>query len=199
MLSFFFLGLRPWPRIGAAVLMLAAVEVLRPLGLGALIRNWHDTGLGGPWGTFSLSFFAITASALGELTIDLPVVRRLGALTVAAVVLAGAGAVALLLGPFSKHLLSASYILFTSGVSAALLACLAAWREALRFPLPALGSLGRNPLLLYIVHALLGLVVLALFSTSSAPLTAWGAGLGVLVLCAGLALLLDRFKLYVKL
>ncbi len=199
MLSFFFLGLRPWPRIGAALLMLAAVEVFRPLGLGALIQDWYDTGLGGPWGTFSLSFFAITASAIGELTRDLPVVRRLGALAGAAAALAATGALALFLGPFSKHLVSASYILFTSGISAALLACLAAWREALRLPLPVLGSLGRNPLLLYMVHSVLGLAALALCAADSGALAAWGAGLAVLAVCTALALLMDRFKLHVKL
>jgi predicted acyltransferase len=199
MLSFFFLGLRPWPRIAGALLMLAAVEILRPLGLGALIQDWYDTGLGGPWGTLSLSFFAITASAIGELTIDLPVVRRLAALAGAAAALATAGALALLLGPFSKHLGSASYVLFTSGVSVALLACLAAWREALRLPLPVLGCLGRNPLLLYMVHSVLGLAALALVAADSGALAAWGAGLAVLAVCTALALVLDRFRVYLKL
>jgi predicted acyltransferase len=199
MFAFFFLGLRPWPRIGAALLVLAAVEVLRPLGLGSLIEGWYDTGLGGPWGTFSLSFFAITASALGELIIGLSAARKLGVLAGAAAALAACGAVALILGPFSKHLLSASYILFTAGVSAALLAGIEAWREVLRLPLPLLGSLGRNPLLLYIIHAVLGLAVLAMIAAGSAAWMAWTAGLGVLAVCTALAVLLDRLSLYVKL
>ena len=65
--SFFFLLVPPWPRLAAAAGLLALVEVLRPLGLGALVGQWYETGLGGPWGTFSLSFFAIVASALGQL------------------------------------------------------------------------------------------------------------------------------------
>lgn len=199
MFAFLFLGLRPGPRIGVAVLLLAIMEVLRPLGFGALIQGWYDTGLGGPWGTVSLSFFAIVASALGEITIALPTARRLGALVGAAAVFSAAGLAALLVGPFSKHLLSASYILFTTGVSAALLAAFSAWREVLRLPVPLLGSLGRNPLLLYIVHAVLGLAVLAVFAASTPAWTAWLAGFAVLALCAGLGLVLDRYSVYVKL
>ncbi len=199
MFSFFFLGLRPLPRISAAILVLAAVEVVRPLGLGELMQGWYDTGLAGPWGTFSLSFFAISASALGELAIGLPPVRRLAGIGAVAVLMAGAGVAALLYSPFSKHLLSLSYVLFTTGVSAGLLALLVAWREVLGLPLPVLSSLGRNPLLLYMLHAVLGLGVLALFSPASPALVAWGMALAVLAVCIGTALLLDSRALYVKL
>jgi predicted acyltransferase len=199
MFSFFFLGLRPWPRLGAALLVLAAVEVLRPLGLSALMAGWYDTGLAGPWGTFSLSFFAITASALGEMTLEMPAPRRPAALAGAGAAMAAASVAALLLAPFSKHELSLSYILFTAGVSAGLLAVLSAWRETLRLPLPLLGSLGRNPLLIYVLHALLGLAVLALFPAGSPAGVAWSGALAVLALCTGIALLLDRGKLYLKL
>ncbi len=199
MFSFFFLGLHPWPRLAAALLVLAAVEILRPLGLGALMAGWYDTGLAGPWGTFSLSFFAISASAIGELAAGLPTARRLAALSGAGAVLAAAGAAALLQSPFSKHALSLSYILFTAGLSAGLLALLAAWREALRLPLPFLGGLGRNPLLFYMLHAVLGLVVLALFPADSPAGTAWAAALAVLVICTVAAVLLDKRRLYVKL
>jgi len=199
MLSFFFLGLRPWPRIGAAVLLLAAVEALRPLGLGKLMQGWYDTGLAGPWGTFSLSFFAITASALGELSVDLPAARRLILLAGAAAVLAAAGAAALFFTPFSKHLLSLSYILFTAGVSAGLLALLVTWRDLLRLPIPLLGSMGRNPLLLYMLHSVLGLGALALVAGGSPAAGAWLAALAVLVACTATAVLLDRRKLSLKL
>ena len=61
--AFFFLLIAPWPRLGAAVLLLAGVEILRPLGLGSLMQAWYETGMAGPWGTFSLSFFWGRAAA----------------------------------------------------------------------------------------------------------------------------------------
>jgi len=199
MVSFFFLGIRPWLRIGAAFLVLAAVEALRPVGLGNLLGAWHDTGLGGPWGTPSLSFFSVLASAAGELLMPLATRQRLAALGVAAVVLAGLGAAALFLGPVSKHALSASWILVTSGISAALLALLVAWREALSLPVPLLGSLGRNPLLLYGVHAVLGLAAAAIVGANAAAPASWSAAVLVLVLCAVLSVVLDRRRIYLKL
>jgi predicted acyltransferase len=199
MFVFFFLLLSPWPRLAAAAVLLAAVEALRPLGLGELIQRWYDTGLGGPWGTFSLSFFALCASALGELTRESsPRVRLLSSVAMAAV-LGVAGIVASRFFPFSKHLLSLSYILFTCGVSSALLALFVVYRDIMRLPLPFVGSLGRNPLLLYMLHAVLGVAALAIFTENASGWTAWAASIGVLALCVAAAEILDRKRVYIKL
>src|SRR5208283_3981908 len=120
----FFLLLPRWPRLAAAAVLLALVETLRPLGLGSLMNAWYDTGIAGPWGTFSLSFFAITASSLGELVRDASPQKRFSVTALFAAALAAAGIIAQIFFPFSKHLLSLSYILFTAGVSAAVLALL---------------------------------------------------------------------------
>ena len=199
MFSFFFLGLRPLPRIAAGLLLLAVVELLRPLGLSELMARWYDTGLAGPWGTVSLSFFPIVASALGELTVGQAPARKVGILGAAGLLMVAAGAGALMYEPFSKHLLSLSYILFTAGLSAAILALLAAGREMLRVHVPVTDAMGRNPLLLYMLHSVLGLAALALFAQASPAWAAWASVLGVLVLCALGAVLLDRRGLYLKL
>jgi predicted acyltransferase len=199
MFTFFFLLLSPWPRLAAACLLLAVVEVLRPLGLGDLMQRWYNSGLGGPWGTFSLSFFALCASALGEMIKDAPTRTRLVASASMAVLFAAAGIAASFFFPFSKHLLSLSYILFTCGVSAGILALLVLCREILQLPIPLVGSLGRNPLFIYMLHAVLGVAVLAVFTQKAAAVTAWGFSLGVLVVCLAVAILLDRRKIYIKL
>jgi predicted acyltransferase len=196
---FFFLLLPPWPRLATAAVLLAAVEALRPLGLGGLIQRWYDSGLGGPWGTFSLSFFALCASALGELIGNSsPRVRLLASASMAAV-LGVAGIVASRFFPFSKHLLSLSYILFTCGVSSALLALFVVYRDIMRLPLPFVGGLGRNPLLLYMLHSVLGLAVLAIFTEKAAAWAAWAASVGVLAICVVAAEILDRKRIYIKL
>ena len=197
--SFFFMLLPPWPRLGTAALLIAIVETLRPMGLGGLMSQWYDSGIGGPWGTFSLSFFPIGASALGEMIRDASPRLRLIAPAAAAGVLFATGALALVFFPFSKHLLSLSYLCVTGGTAAALLALLVLWREILRWPVPLLGSLGTNPLLLYMLHAVLGVAVHALFDDNAAPWIAWAASLGVLAVCLAAALLLERKRIFIRL
>jgi predicted acyltransferase len=197
--SFFFLLLPPWPRFGAAALLLALVEILRPLGLGSLMNAWYDTGIAGPWGTFSLSFFAITASSLGELVKDAPSGKRLSMTALFAAALGAAGLLALIFFPFSKHLLSLSYILFTAGVSSALLALLILLREMWGLKIPIAGSLGRNALVLYMLHAVLGVGIQALLGDAASAALAWLASALVLGICILGAVLMDRKGLYIKL
>jgi len=199
LLSFFFLPIPPWPRLAAAAVLLAAVEVLRPLGLGGLINGWYDTGIGGPWGTASLSFFAIAASSLGEMLRDETSGRRLALSGAFALVLGAAGLIARAFFPFSKHLLSLSYILFTAGVASAVLCLLVLARELWGLKLPLTGSMGRNALLLYMLHAVIGVGVQALLGGGASAAAAWGASLLVLAVCAAAAVVLDRRKIHVKL
>ena len=199
LLSFFFLAIPPWPRLGAAAALLAAVEILRPLGLGALMNAWYDTGIAGPWGTFSLAFFAVVASSLGELAKDAPSGKRLSSAALFAAVLCAAGLAARVFFPFSKHVLSLSYILFTAGISAALLALFVALRERWGAKLPVLGSLGRNALLLYMLHAVIGVIAAALLGDDISVGLAWLVSFAVLGVCILVAVVLDRRKLFVRL
>ncbi len=199
LLSFFFMLLPPWPRLGAAALMLACVEILRPLGLGALINGWYDSGLGGPWGTFSLSFLIVVASVLGELIRAADARKRLAWSSGFAGVLIAGGIIAALFLPFSKHLMSLSYILFTGGVSAGVLALLVAITEMWGGSLGFVRSVGRNPLLLYMLHAVLGVLALTVAGVDASGAAAWGACAVVILLCIGAAWALDAKKLYVRL
>ncbi len=199
LLSFFFLLLPPWPRLAAGAMVLALVEIFRPLGLGSLMNAWYDTGIAGPWGTFSLSFFAIAASSLGELVKDASPEKRLSVTALFAAALGAAGLLSLTFFPFSKHLLSLSYILFTAGVSSALLALLVLVREKWGLKIPVAGSLGRNALVLYMLHSVIGVGVQALLGDSTDAGRAWTASFLVLGICILVAAAMDRKRLYVKL
>ncbi len=197
--SFFFMLLPPWFRLGAAALMLSCVEILRPLGLGTLINGWYDSGLGGPWGTFSLSFLIIVASVLGELIRDADARKRLMYASGFAGAMIVAGLAAAIFLPFSKHLLSLSYILFTGGVSAAVLALLVAITEMWKGSLGFVRSVGRNPLILYMLHAVLGVLALTVAGADAVAIGAWGACAIVMAVCIVAAWALDAKKLYVRL
>jgi predicted acyltransferase len=199
LLSFFFLPLPAWPRMGAAVLLLAAVEVLRPFGLDSLMNAWYDTGLAGPWGTFSLAFFPIVASSVGELVEDRGPDARFAIAGLFAVILGAAGLLALPLHPFSKHALSLSYILFTAGVSCGTLAVLVAITEIGGLKLPLLGGMGRNALVLYMLHAVIGVGVPAILPADSSAAAAWSASFAVLAVCAAAARVLDWKRISIKL
>jgi predicted acyltransferase len=197
--SFFFLLLSPWVRLGAAIALLAVVELLRPLGLGGLMAGWHDSGLAGPWGTFSLSFFIIIASVLGELIRNADARKRLAFTAGFAGAMMAAGVAASAFIPFSKHLLSLSYILFTGGVSSGVLALLVAVTEVGKMSLGLVAMLGRNPLLLYMLHAVLGVIALLIAGAEAGPLSAWAACALVLACCCAAAWALDAKRLYVRL
>jgi predicted acyltransferase len=197
--SFFFLFLKPVQRLCAAAAILAAVEVLRPLGFSALIAPWYDSGLAGPWGTFSLGAIAITASAIGEMLRDAQPRRRVGAAGIGGVSLMAAGLLALFLSPFSKHLLSLSYILFTTGIAGAALALLVAATEMGKLRIPLVGCLGRNALLLYMLHAVLGEALHALVPAVVGVLSAWGWTAAVLAACIAVAWVLDRKGIFLRL
>jgi predicted acyltransferase len=197
--SFCFLPLPPWPRLGAAGLLLVGVEVMRPFGLQALMLQWYGSGIAGPWGTFSLSFVIICASALGEMIRDASSRARLIASAGMAIVLCAGGLLARNFILFSKHLLSLSYVLFSCGIGSAFLGFLVSWRESLRLRIPLLGSLGRNALVIYMLHAVLSVAVHALFPVDSAAWIAWTSSSLILALCMAAAVLLDRRKIYIKL
>jgi hypothetical protein len=59
--------------------------------------------------------------------------------------------------------------------------------------------MGRNPLLLYMLHAVLGVAVHSLLPDDVAAWEAWSASLAVLAVCVAAAVILDRRKIYIKL
>ncbi len=65
--------------------------------------------------------------------------------------------------------------------------------------MPVVASMGRNALLLYMLHAVLGVGAQALLGDDASAAAAWGASLLVLALCAVVAVVLDRRKLYIRL
>jgi predicted acyltransferase len=200
-LAFPFLFLKPLPRSLAAALILLAVEILRPGLFGPAFQAWYASGIGGPLGAIPLAAIPIASSALGELLKDRSWPRRAITAGLAGLALLAGGLVATLaLGAINKHLLSLSYLLVTAGSALIALAGLEGLVAALGArDLPLLGPLGRNPLLAYMAGGILTLGMRAFLPASLAPALAWLASLALLGLMTGLAILLDRKRLYLRL
>lgn len=59
--AFLFMFLKPLPRLAAAAALLAACEILRPLGLEATFRAWYPSGIGGPLGFLPFAVLPLAA------------------------------------------------------------------------------------------------------------------------------------------
>ncbi|MFH1466171.1 MAG: heparan-alpha-glucosaminide N-acetyltransferase domain-containing protein [Pseudomonadota bacterium] len=171
-----FLRAPAWGRVLAALGVLVVYQVL-------LDRVWLDSVLAQPHGGLQGS---IAWGAMLLLATVVPEVRRRrwGVPVSGLVLVVGALALALLV-PVSKHRVSASYVLLSTGTSALALAAVEAAVRAgagLRW----LRAWGRNPLLLYVLH-LFVLTFVALPAARGWHAEAgWALLLGQLVVVLGL-------------
>ena len=198
-LSFPFLFLPPAWRARPRPRLLPACRLLRPAFFDGAFRAWYGSGIGGPAGAIPLAAIPIAASALGELLRGWSWERR-----AAASAIVGAACLALGIGlglliPVDKHMLSTSYLLLSFGAASLALAGLTLLDPLLGDRLPPLGSLGRNPLLAYMLGGVLTLALRAWVPVSVGAATAWGCSLGVLAVVTGTALLLDWKKVWIRL
>jgi predicted acyltransferase len=200
-----FMFFPPVLRITIAAIPLAAYQALVSLGVPIVI--FVDGGLGGPAATVSWGFIVILASAIGNWMRPHPesddkksnhkksvvVLCALGCATLSA------GIVLSLFIRFNKHLVSASYVTFSAGISALvmLVLYLAADIRGLRIPL--FGVIGRNALVLYISSNML-IPALNAIVPAIAPLPWVILGtMAVLGICVSAGFFLDWRKWYVRL
>ena len=198
-LSFPFLFLPPAWRGAAATALLVGVQLLRPVLFDGAFRAWYESGIGGPAGAIPLAAIPIAASALGEMLRGWSWRKR-----AAASAIAGGACLAIGIGlgfliPIDKHMLSTSYLLLGFGAASLALAGLTLLDPLLGDRLPPLGSLGRNPLLAYMLGGVLTLALRAWVPSSVSAATAWGCSLGVLAVVTGAALVLDWKKVWIRL
>ena len=165
---------RKWPwRLGVALLLLAGYQVLLDrLWLERVVHSSH----GGLMGTLSWAAMLLLSTVFADLFYHYHAARgsRHGRLSPGpAPAMATAGAVVVVAGalaaflfpqavPVSKHRVSASYVLITTGGAALLFALFVALDDTTRAPraimqrlLEPLAAWGANPLLLYLLHSFL--------------------------------------------
>jgi predicted acyltransferase len=199
--SLAFMFLTPWLRILIALVPFVAYEVLVSLGVTVVV--FVDGGLGGPAATVSWGFIVILASAIGNWIHQRPEDHDHKKTTI---ILGVWGAVLVVIGivlsqivPFNKHLVSSSYVVFSTGVGALTLLFFYLLADILRWKIPLFGVIGRNALVLYILSNMFIPALNAMVPIDAS--LAW-VTLGTTVvagICIGAGFFLDWRKWYVRL
>jgi predicted acyltransferase len=101
--------------------------------------------------------------------------------------------------PFNKHILSASYVLLSTGICAYGLLLFMVIAEQLHISIQPLDVLGRNALLLYMLSCVLILGENAVLASNVSLLACAAGALAVMLLTYLTAAILDWKKIYVKL
>lgn len=182
-------------RWAVGLLLLAVYQLLLDrFWLEQVLRAPHN----GPWGAPSWGALLILSTAMADLFFDEPRGRRV--FPWVALVLVGLGLLLSTAVPLSKDRASASYVILSLGLSAALFFLFHVLAVRRQLALPILTDWGRNPLLLYVLHY----VLLGVFALPPAPgwYTAAPVWLVALQMAALLGILswigrtLNRRKLY---
>ena len=191
-----FMFLRPKLRVAVALVPFVAYQISLSLGAKTPLI---DMGMGNPLSTPAWGFIVVSASVIGS-QLQLRDFKHMSSILGpwgGAFVLTG---ILLTLAiPWNKHVVSASYIIFSSGVITLTMLVLHLLVDKLKLRFSLLGAVGRNALALYILSSLLTLGLHAILSVE-APLFSVVVGSGVvLALSIITGVMLDRRKLYIRL
>jgi len=191
-----FIGLAPLPRALAALGILAAWQVIGLLGYNEWLMRYDTGGLGGVLGGLAWCALVLLASLLADALGERPDRRYFTWLLGFAAAGIGAGLLLGLALPISKPLVTAPYILLCTGLAAVTLALLTVLADLWHRPVPLLSAVGRNALLLFMLHGVLSLLVGMVVPPDAAPLVVAASALGIFGACLALAVTLQRRGLY---
>lgn len=199
-----FMFLKPTPRVIVAAAAFLTFEILALLKVPVV--TFVDGGLGGPWATPAFGFIVILASSIGNWIKRRDEASESENHKRTAIVLGSWGGAFTLAGvilsfiiPFNKHLVSLSYVLFSAGVSALTMLLFYLLADVLKWKIPVLGIIGRNALVLYIIHHLFIFILNAVVPLDSPVLYAALGTTAVVGICIGIGVFLDWRKWYVRL
>ncbi|MBN2378923.1 DUF1624 domain-containing protein [candidate division WOR-3 bacterium] len=192
-----FMFLSPTLRVIISAVPFIAYQVL--LSLNVPIILFVDGGLGGPAAIPAWGFIVILASAAGNWIYKKDYKRVASVLGIWGAALTAFGVILSFIISFNKHLVSASYVLFSSGISLLAMLLFYLLADIWRWKIPILGIIGRNALVLYILSALFILGFNALVPIEAKLLYVILGTAAVLGICIGVGVLLDWKKWYVRL
>ena len=191
-----FIELTFWPRIFLSLGLAAGYQIiLFPAFKYIIIHAKH----GGPYAAISWSSMLLLATAAGDLFSPNDTVQSIKKLLGFATSFLFAGIISLPFVPISKMQVNFSYVLVTTGISTFAFIAFLIINDKFNLSLPTFKSLGRNALLIYIVHYVLVRIGHRVIPSNSGLMMIMMGATIIYLLCYVLAWLLDINKLYLKL
>lgn len=193
------LFLKPAARGIAAAVALVLYQIIITFFSNNVIGQFMGTGLGGPFGCLSWVFILAVGSCLPAWMGKRNYPTRIVILTLAGIVLIVAGVTVNTIIPFNKHLVTASYVLLSTGICAYAFMLFTALAEQFHFSIFPLQLPGKNALFLYMFSSVLIVGENWLLPAGAHIWVVLGGFTGVLALTWLAAWLLDIRKVYIKL
>jgi len=184
-----------WRLLGGGILLGVYQVGIIPFAGDSIVAAEH----GGVIGTISWATIILFASVAGDLIhADNPIstIKRVPMFGLAFMVVGFSMA---FLVPLSKSIVSASYVLTATGMSALVFVLFVVAVDKLVISIPTLVPLGRNALLIFLLHYVLVRVGHKLIGKSASFLIVLFGVVAIYAVCSLLAWVLDRKKLYLKL
>ncbi len=182
-----------------SILLSAVYQAASMIWADTLIKTYIPTGLGGPFAVLSWSFPLIFASSLYDWLKDRPVDYRIARLSAIGVVFLASGILLSIIIPINKHLVSVSYILFSTGTASLLFMIFIITNEILKINIGYLDIMGKNSLLLYMFSSVIILVENIIIKPDTQFIIALSGTAGVLALIFITAWIMNYKKIFIKL
>lgn len=194
-----FMFLKPELRFLIASLILIFYQLSILNGASSVVMSFVKSGLGGPYATLAWGFIVLFSSSLANWIKDNEPNKIMKILIFWGLTLTLLGILVSFIIPFNKHLVSISYVLFTTGITIGGLLLFHALAEIKYRPIPIFGAIGRNALICYITSQLLTVGLTKLLPSKVAIFFLFTSSLIVLLICVCLAQILDTKKIYLRL
>uniref|UniRef100_A0A7C6A8X6 DUF5009 domain-containing protein n=1 Tax=candidate division WOR-3 bacterium TaxID=2052148 RepID=A0A7C6A8X6_UNCW3 len=193
-----FMFLKPLSRIIIAFVLLIFYELTILDGALNWVLKFTESGLGGPYAILAWSFTLLFGSTLAHWIMNKKQNETINLLAFSGLILIILGIFLSLVVPFNKHLVSISYVLFTTGVAVGGLLFFHFVTEIWLKRIPIFDSIGKNALICYITSQLLTVIVTKILPSKISTSILLTNSVIILLVCIALALFLDSKKIYIR-
>ncbi|MEO0114554.1 MAG: DUF5009 domain-containing protein [candidate division WOR-3 bacterium] len=190
--------LKPLFRIIIAFVFLIFYELTILDGALNWVMKFTESGLGGPYSILAWSFIVLFGSTFVQWIKNKRSNTVINFFAFWELILIGTGIAISFIIPFNKHLVSISYVLFTTGIAVGGLLLFYLITEIYHYPIPIFNLIGKNALICYITSQLLSVIVTRLLPRKiGIPILLTNAVI-ILFVCILLVWFLDRKRLYIR-
>lgn len=194
-----FIWLKPLIRIVVTLVFMVIYQITILHWSQNWVLRFAHTGLGGPYAVLSWNFVLISGSIVAHQLKLKPTRKPIGILAIGALIYLFVGLLLSLVIPFNKHLVSISYIIFSTGIAIVGILIFHIIIEIGHQRIIIFETLGRNPLVCYITSQLVSIVIYKLLPHINNPYLLLILSSIILMICFGLTQFLETKKIYLRL